>query len=162
MMKFDAIVKLIESKVENQISIVEGKEAICVDVDAWADVSKILKDDGKLAFDYLMCISSYDKGDGKTYGAAYNFYSNVKSHYLEVRVEVEDGISIPSITNLWKTADWHEREAFDMMGLHFEGHPDLKRILLADDWEGHPLRKDYVEPNYYHGLPVPKDKSYWE
>ena len=79
-----------------------------------------------------------------------------------MRVEVEDGISIPSVVFLWKAADWHEREAYDMMGLRFEGHPNLKRILLADDWEGHPLRKDYIEPNYYHGLPVPKDKTYWE
>ncbi len=81
---------------------------------------------------------------------------------MEVRVEVEDGIFIPSVTKLWQTANWHEREAYDMMGIQFEGHPNLKRILLSDDWEGHPLRKNFKEPDYYHGMPVPKDKTYWE
>ena len=109
-----------------------------------------------------MCISSYDKGNGKDYGVAYNFFSTRNKHYLELRIEIEDGISIPSVVSLWKTADWHEREAYDMMGIIFEGHPNLKRILLSDDWEGYPLRKNYEEPDYYHGMPVPKDKSYWE
>lgn len=109
-----------------------------------------------------MCISSYDKGDNKYYGVAYNLFSTTNNHYLEVRVEAEEGISIPSVVSLWKTANWHEREAYDMMGIQFVGHPNLKRILLSDDWEGHPLRKNFKEPDYYHGMPVPKDKSYWE
>ena len=116
----------------------------------------------QLNFNYLMCISSYDKGDGETYGAAYNLYSTQHNHYIEVRVEVDDTMMIPSVVFLWRTADWHEREAYDMMGIQFDGHPDLKRILLSDDWEGHPLRKNFKEPDYYHGMPVPKDKSYWE
>ena len=81
---------------------------------------------------------------------------------MEVRVESEDGTSIPSVVRLWKTANWHEREAYDMMGIQFEDHPDLTRILLSEDWEGHPLRKNFEEPDYYHGMPVPKDKTYWE
>jgi len=90
-----------------------------------------------------MCISSYDKGDEKLYGVAYNLYSTKHQHYLEVRIEVEDGISIPSIVDLWRTANWHEREAYDMMGIKFEGHPNLIRIMNPDDFEGYPLRKDY-------------------
>ena len=140
----------------------ESNLFILRDATQWLDICQSLIDNSMLKFDYLMCISSYDKGDGKTYGVAYNFYSNKNKHYLEIRIEVEDSISIPSITSLWKTADWHEREAFDMMGIQFEGHPELKRILLADDWEGHPLRKNFKEPDYYHGMPVPKDKTYWE
>ena len=159
-MSFDAIIKFIESKAAGQFSKIEGKEALLVPPNNWNKVSIVLKNESDLDFDYLMCISSYDKGDNKVYGAAYNFYSTVNNHYLEVRVEAEGDISIPSVTGLWKTADWHEREAYDMMGLKFEGHPDLKRILLSQDWEGHPLRKDYKEPDYYHGVPVPKDKSY--
>ena len=161
-MTFDEIIKHIESISSEKFSIEEGKLVLFVTPSIWGEIAGILKNDLELKFDYLMCISSYDKGDNKTYGAAYNFYSSSKQHYLEVRVEVEDGVSIPSITSLWKTADWHEREAYDMMGLQFVGHPDLKRILLADDWEGHPLRKNFKEPDYYHGMPVPKDKSYWE
>ena len=109
-----------------------------------------------------MCISSYDKGDEKSYGVAYNLFSTIINHYMEIRIEIEDGSFIPSVVSLWQTANWHEREAYDMMGIHFEGHPNLKRILLSDDWEGHPLRKNFKEPDYYHGMPVPKDKTYWE
>ena len=161
-MTFDEIVKFIQSKAADKTSIIEQKEAILVSPDNWNEVSMLLKNESDLDFDYLMCISSYDKGDGKIYGVAYNLFSTTKNHYLEVRIEVDDGISIPSVVSLWQTANWHEREAYDMMGIHFDGHPNLKRILLSDDWEGHPLRKNFIEPDYYHGMPVPKDKSYWE
>jgi NADH-quinone oxidoreductase subunit C len=62
---------------------------------------------------------------------------------VRVQAWVDDGEAVPSVIGVWPTADWHEREAFDLMGIPFEGHPNLKRILLEDDWEGHPLRKDY-------------------
>jgi NADH-quinone oxidoreductase subunit C len=161
-MTFDEIVALLDTKASGKTSVIEGKTVISVSPENWSEISAILKNESKLNFDYLMCISAYDKGDNKVYGAAYNFYSTVNNHYLEVRVEAEDGTSIPSVVELWKAADWHEREAYDMMGLKFEGHPYLRRILLSDDWEGYPLRKNYKEPDYYHGLPVPKDKSYWD
>ena len=161
-MTFDEIIKFIESKAPDKTSRIEGKKAIFILPDNWIKISKLLKNDSDLDFDYLMCISSYDKGDNKIYGAAYNLFSTTNNHYLEVRVEVEDGISIPSVVALWQTANWHEREAYDMMGIKFTGHPNLRRILLSDDWEGHPLRKNFKEPDYYHGMPVPKDKSYWE
>ena len=161
-MDFEEIVALLDTKVSGKASVIEGKTVISVSPENWSEISSVLKNESKLNFDYLMCISAYDKGDNKVYGAAYNFYSTVNNHYLEVRVEAEDGASIPSVVEFWKAADWHEREAYDMMGLKFEGHPDLKRILLSDDWEGYPLRKNYKEPDYYHGVPVPKDKSYWD
>ena len=60
---------------------------------------------------------------------------------------------VPSVADLWPAADWHEREAFDLLGIRFDGHPDPRRILLADDWVGHPLCKDYAFPREYHGIP---------
>jgi NADH:ubiquinone oxidoreductase subunit C len=62
---------------------------------------------------------------------------------VRVQVWVDDGEHVPSVIEIWPTADWHEREAWDLMGIHFDGHPNLSRILMEDDWEGHPLRKDY-------------------
>ena len=161
-MSFDDIVKFIELKAASKASRINDTEALFVSPDNWNEISRLLKNESDLDFNYLMCISSYDKGVSKIFGVAYNLFSTTKNHYLEVRIEVEDGISIPSVVSLWQTANWHEREAYDMMGIQFEGHPNLKRILLSDDWEGHPLRKNFKEPDYYHGMPVPKDKSYWE
>ena len=161
-MSFDNIIKFVETKASGKFSRIEGAEALMIQPENWNELSTLLKNESNLDFDYLMCISSYDKGDEKIYGVVYNLFSTSKNHYMEVRVEVEDGQSIPSVVSLWQTANWHEREAYDMMGIQFEGHPNLKRILLSDDWEGHPLRKNFKEPDYYHGMPVPKDKSYWE
>jgi NADH-quinone oxidoreductase subunit C len=66
---------------------------------------------------------------------------------LKVRVSGADAV-VPSVTSIWPTANWHERESYDLMGIHFDGHPDLSRILMPDDWEGHPLRKDYPVEGY--------------
>ena len=100
-MSFDNIVKFIESMAAGQYSIIEGKEAIIVSPDNWIEVSTLLKNESDLDFDYLMCISSYDKGDEKIYGVVYNLFSTSKNHYMEVRVEVEDGQSIPSVVSAY-------------------------------------------------------------
>ena len=62
---------------------------------------------------------------------------------VRVQIWLEDGQSVQSVVSIWPTADWHEREAFDLMGIRFDGHPNLRRLIMEDDWEGHPLRKDY-------------------
>jgi len=155
------IYKILESKFSNDAELVNDK-FIKVSSSKWHDIALLLKDNANLKFDYLMCISSYDIGDKKTYGVAYNFKSTSLNHYLEVRVEITDEDSISTVSDIWGAADWHEREAYDMMGVKFKNHPNFKRILLADDWEGYPLRKDYDTPDYYRGMPVPKDKTYWE
>ena len=129
-------------------------------INAQYSVKKV-KSDNDLEFDYLMCITAYDLGSDKL-GLAYNLYSNAKKHSLEIKVEFDQSVEIPSVSSIWKTADWHEREAYDLIGVIFSGHPDMKRILLPHDWEGHPLRKDYKQPDYYRGVPVPKDKTSWE
>jgi len=155
------IYKTIESKFSNAIELVDDK-FIKVSSSKWHNVALFLKNNSKLNFDYLMCISSYDVGDKKNYGVAYNFKSTSLNHYIEIRIEVNDEELVPSVSDLWGSADWHEREAYDMMGIKFENHPNFKRILLPEDWPGHPLRKDFETPEYYRGMPVPKDKTYWE
>jgi NADH-quinone oxidoreductase subunit C len=77
------------------------------------------------------------------FDVVYNLYSVSKSHRIRLKVRVDDGESVPSVTSVWSTANWHEREVFDMFGIRFDGHPDLRRILMPEDWEGHPLRKDF-------------------
>ena len=128
-------------------------------IDRWLDIAKDLKE--KKDFDYLMCITSLDLQNDQ-FALAYNLHSTNSKISIEFKLLFASEIAVPSVESLWKTANWHEREAFDMMGIKFSGHPNLKRILLPHDWEGHPLKKDYVVQDYYHGMYVPKDKTSWE
>ena len=161
-MKLSDIVKLLDGNFSEFIEYLDESNFIKVSSSKWKEIALFIKENNKLKFDYLMCISSYDSGDKKTYGVAYNFKSTSIGHYLEIRIEITDEESIPSATHLWGSADWHEREAYDMMGIKFNNHPNFKRILLPEDWSGYPLRKDFETPDYYRGMPVPKDKTYWE
>ncbi|MDD8018121.1 MAG: NADH-quinone oxidoreductase subunit C [Bacteroidota bacterium] len=118
------------------------------------DVAQFVRDHAQMKFDYLMCLSGVDY-KGKL-GVVYHLYSLTHGHKIVLKVEVStDTPNVPSVESIWKSANWHEREAFDLFGIHFEGHSDLRRILLPDDWEGHPLRKDYEVPEFYNGMKVP-------
>lgn len=118
------------------------------------EVAEFCKDDSRLQFDYLMCLSGVDY-KGKL-GVTYHLFSMTHRHKIVLKVEVPtESPNVPSVEAVWKTANWHEREAFDLYGLMFVGHPDLRRILLPYDWEGYPLRKDYQTPEFYNGMKVP-------
>jgi NADH-quinone oxidoreductase subunit C len=129
--------------------------------EATAEVSKFLKDDPDLKFDSLMCLSGMDYGADSELGVVYNLFSMTHRHKITIRVNLpRDNPKAPSVEQIWRTADWHEREAYDLFGIVFEGHRDLRRILCPDDWEGYPLRKDYVVQEYYHGIRVPYQEDW--
>jgi len=142
-----------------------------VAADSLADVAQFLRDDEDLAFDMLNCISGVDYfiADPKKAAKAgwdphiavvYHISSISKKHSLVVKVmlprwkdEQEGQLpEIPTVSHIWRTADWHEREVYDLVGIRFIGHPDLRRILCPEDWVGYPLRKDYEMPLEYHGI----------
>lgn len=121
-----------------------------------ADVARCLRDDSALQFNYLMCLSGVDYGPGQNLGVVYHMQSMTLMHQIVLKVDLpRESPTVPSVALIWRTADWHEREAYDLFGIRFEGHPDLRRIFLPDDWEGHPLRKDYVVQEFYQDIRVP-------
>lgn len=112
-------------------------------------------------FDSLSCLTAIDHGVEKgTLELVYTLYSipyhkTLHIHVIVPRLQADGSLPVvPTVSHVWQTANWHEREAFDLVGVVFDGHPDLTRILLPADWEGHPLRKDYVEQTRYHGIQV--------
>jgi NADH-quinone oxidoreductase subunit C len=144
---------------------------VVVDAADLLDVCCLLKEDSRLQFGFLNCISGVDylEPDPKKAPKAgfephmevvYHLSSFRHRHRFVLKVILPrwkddkpgELPEVPSVTSLWATAIWHEREVYDLSGVWFTGHPELTRILLADDWVGHPLRKDYEYPLEYHGI----------
>lgn len=112
-----------------------------------------LRDDPELACDYLRCLSGVDYTE--TMAIVYHLLSLKHRHTLVLRVDVDrDSPEVDSVQDIWRTANWFEREAWDLLGIRFTGHPNLTRIMMPSDWVGHPLRKDYEEQPEYHGIPT--------
>jgi NADH-quinone oxidoreductase subunit C len=129
-----------------------------------AEVCLELHDNEQTYFDSLSCVTGIDNGpEAGTMEVVYNLYSIPYNHHLMLKVIVPRNAEgkpipqVPTVSYIWRTADWHEREIFDLVGIYFKDHPDMRRILCSADWEGHPLRKDYKLQDYYHGIKVPYD-----
>lgn len=123
----------------------KGDETIVVDRGAIREVLRHAKQDEDLRFDLFLDVCGVDYlGRDPRFEVVYHLYSIPLNHRIRIKVPVpESEPSLPTCVDLWKAADWFERETFDMMGIVFEGHPNLKRLLLFEGFEGHPLRKDY-------------------
>ena len=127
---------------------------INVNPDNLFDICHFLRDDESLEFDYLVNLTALDEGENLA--AVYHLYSMKLNHRAIIKVTVpKDNPRVASVETIWRAADWNEREAYDMMGIEFEGHHNLIRILSPYDWEGFPLRKDYETPEEYHGMRIP-------
>jgi NADH-quinone oxidoreductase subunit C len=119
-----------------------GQNYLTVDRSLIPDILLLLRDEEQ--FDYCVDITAvhYPKRE-KQFDVLWNLYSYARNERMRVKTQIADGASIPSSVSIWPTANWLEREVYDMFGIQFDSHPDLKRILLPDGWKGHPLRKDY-------------------
>lgn len=157
-MKIEEIYKKLKKSFGDKILEIDLEilePVVGVEPQAIAEVCGFLKSDPDLKFTSLMCLSSIDL-DEENLLAVYHLHSMEHNHKITLGVTVpKNATKIASVTGVWRTADWHEREAYDLMGFEFEGHPDHRRILCPDDWEGHPLRKDYVVQEIYRNMRVP-------
>jgi NADH-quinone oxidoreductase subunit C len=145
----DAVLEANEFR--GELTVVISKERI-------VDVCKFLKDDTELRFDFLADLCGIDMNTpSKRFGVIYNVYSYMNKYRMRLKTFTEEEhLRVPTVTDIWKTANWHEREAFDMFGIIFEGHPDLRRMYMPDEFEYHPLRKDFPLMGIRGSLELPK------
>ncbi|WP_026691578.1 NADH-quinone oxidoreductase subunit C [Alteribacter aurantiacus] len=154
------LLERIVSRIENiqgegavlEASLNFSKPMITLDTSNWTpQIAQLLHDDPELKFNFLSCLTGMDYEEHME--VIYNFHSIPHNYYLYVKVKTaREKPTVHSVQPIWKTADWLERETYDLLGIEFPGHYNLKRILLPDDWEGHPLRKDYVTDKKALGL----------
>jgi NADH-quinone oxidoreductase subunit C len=145
--RFGAALREFQGEVAQPFAVVEPARI--------AEVAQSLRDQPELAFDGLMCLSGVDTTQELV--VVYHLFSYRHGHKFTLKALLPRAApELPTVSGVWSTADWHERECYDLFGVVFSGHPDLRRILLPEDWEGYPLRKDYVVQEYYHGIRVPK------
>src|SRR5262245_1673513 len=128
-----------------------------VAAEAIVDVARFCKGERDLSFDNLMNLSAvdYPKETPPRMEVVYHLLSYTHGHTFALKVYLpREEPRVDTVEGLWGVANWHEREAFDLFGIAFVGHSDLRRILLPDDWTGHPLRKDWQDPDFYNGMHV--------
>lgn len=150
--KLHAYVEKLKSKKESWVADVaegHGEVTVVVPRDAIVDVCTFLK--SKHGFDMLADLCGADRGPEEDPRFEVNYHLLGTKHHHRLRLKVlvkEDNAHVPTVTTLWNTANWHERETYDLVGVKFDGHPDLRRILLPSDFDGHALRKDYPLRGY--------------
>lgn len=140
------------------LEVVEASNPTVVEVEVGHSLGifDFLHKDERLYFDMLSCITGIDNGpEAGTMEVIYNLYSIPFEQSLAIKLKVpREKPEVPSLVSIWRAADWMERETYDLYGITFINHPDLRRILLPADWEGHPLRKDYKHQDKYRGITV--------
>ncbi|HSR58223.1 MAG TPA: NADH-quinone oxidoreductase subunit C [Candidatus Binataceae bacterium] len=142
------------------LEIVEKKPDpfMVVEPTAIVEVCRVLKEDPAFAMDCLSNESGVDYRDRCE--VVYHLFSYRHRHQAVLKVKLpRENPTVETLENLWKSANWMEREIFDLVGVNFEGHSDLRRILMPEDWPGHPLRKDFVEPLEYHGISTVRESA---
>ncbi|MGE5172586.1 MAG: NADH-quinone oxidoreductase subunit C [Betaproteobacteria bacterium] len=151
------IAKMIEEKFTGQVlgtTMHAGQVGVMLKKEMIKDICLFLRDEPTIKMDHLADLTAVDfsryPGDaGARFEVVYNLISTAHRHRIRLKVRVpEEDSRIDSVASIWHTANWHERETYDLMGIRFDGHPDLRRILLPEDWEGHPLRKEYPLKGY--------------
>ncbi len=158
-MKLEEIKRLITHEVPDSILgevLGSTPNALSVDLKLLHQVCECLHAAEETYFDQLSCLTGLDNGpEVGTIEVIYNLNSIPRNLQLILKVEVsrEDPV-VDSVSDIWRAADWHEREAYDLLGIRFNNHPDLRRILLPNDWVGYPLRKDYETQEMYHEVKV--------
>jgi NADH-quinone oxidoreductase subunit C len=121
-----------------------GDWTVVLEAARLVDVGLFLRDDPEARFNFCSDVTASDwPPRPKRFDVIYSLYSVPHRHRLRLKVQAADGEAVPTVSGVWPSANWLEREVFDLFGIHFEGHPDLRRILMPDDWQGHPQRKDY-------------------
>jgi NADH-quinone oxidoreductase subunit C len=155
------IVDLLRSRFGDKLGDFEdsaGDPFVYVQPDAIEEVCRFLKHDDALTFDALSNLSGVDYPKTNVIQVVYHLYSYRHRHMVVLKVNADrENPVVHSVTGVWRAANWHEREVFDLLGVHFEGHPELRRLLMPEDWVGHPLRKDFVEPEEYHGIKTSRE-----
>lgn len=145
-MILEKIKEKLANKVINTHSHV-GDDTATIQKDSIVEAIQFLKEDADLDFNMLSDLSALDclklEDKAHRFEVVYHFYSLKHKHRVRLKVTAEEGESVPTVTGEYKNANWLEREVFDMFGITFQGHPDLRRILMYEEFEGHPLRKDY-------------------
>jgi NADH-quinone oxidoreductase subunit C len=130
-----------------------GDAFIVVPAAKWRDSMQILRT--SLGFDFLRALTGVDRLEQGKIEVVAHLFAYARRNAIVVKTQVDrKAPSLASVHDIWPAANWHEREIYDLLGVRFVGHPDLRRLLLPDDWEGYPLRKDYRQPASYLGIPM--------
>lgn len=137
-----------------EVTLFRDEVTVVVAREALLDACRFLRDDPEEGYAFLVDICGVDRlGRRPRFDVVYHLLSIPHARRLRLKVQVDEGEPVDSVTPIWTGANWFEREAYDLVGIPFRGHPDLQRILMPEDWEGHPLRRDY---------PMESVPKFWE